>query len=73
MTDGKTLYEIPGLDMAGEDVRIQRRAYQIWEEEGRPQGRSLEHWTRAEQDLRAESEQKLRFAEGETSSLSESD
>jgi len=27
--------------------RIKRRAHQIWEEEGRPDGRHDEHWMRA--------------------------
>jgi hypothetical protein len=31
---------------------ICQRAYEIWEEEGRPDGRSQETWIRAEQDLR---------------------
>lgn len=30
---------------------ISRRAYELWEQEGRPEGRHLEHWLRAEQDL----------------------
>ena len=36
------------------DDRIQRvreRAYQIWENAGRPDGCSIEHWYAAEQDL----------------------
>jgi hypothetical protein len=31
--------------------RIRERAYWIWIEEGRPQGRSLEHWVRAEREI----------------------
>jgi hypothetical protein len=30
---------------------IRERAYAIWEEEGRPEGRDLDHWLRAEADL----------------------
>lgn len=30
---------------------IRRRAYAIWEDEGHPEGRSLEHWLRAEAEL----------------------
>jgi hypothetical protein len=30
---------------------ISKRALEIWEEEGRPEGRALEHWTRAEKEL----------------------
>jgi hypothetical protein len=34
------------MDPALED-QIRSRAYQIWEEEGRPTGRDVEHWIRA--------------------------
>ncbi len=27
---------------------IRRRAYEIWQAEGQPEGRALEHWCRAE-------------------------
>ena len=30
---------------------IAARAYAIWEEEGRPDGRNVEHWQRAEREL----------------------
>jgi hypothetical protein len=30
---------------------IQERSYFIWESEGRPHGRHLEHWMRAETEL----------------------
>ena len=29
------------------DKRIQQRAYEIWESEGRPEGRQHEHWQQA--------------------------
>lgn len=29
------------------DHRVRERAYQIWEEEGRPQGRDAHHWQQA--------------------------
>lgn len=32
--------------------KISLRAFQIWEAEGRPEGRDLEHWLRAEIELR---------------------
>lgn len=32
---------------AGTTGTIAQRAYCIWEQEGRPEGRSLEHWRRA--------------------------
>jgi len=34
--------------------KIRLRAYQIWEEEGRPAGRHLTHWHRAERELAAD-------------------
>ena len=37
-----------------EDVRqeqVRERAYQIWEREGRQDGRAEEHWWQAEQEL----------------------
>jgi hypothetical protein len=34
---------------------ISRRAYEIWEQEGRPEGRDLQHWLQAEQELSAKS------------------
>lgn len=33
---------------------IARRAYEIWEQEGRPENRDLHHWLRAEQELVAQ-------------------
>ena len=33
---------------------IRHRAYLIWEQEGRPDGRDTEFWLRAEKELRAE-------------------
>ena len=34
--------------------RIRERSYQIWEHEGRPEGRHLDHWLQAEHELIAE-------------------
>jgi hypothetical protein len=34
--------------------RIRARAYQIWEQEGRPNGRDQEHWQEAERQLAVE-------------------
>jgi hypothetical protein len=33
-------------------ARIRQRAYEIWEDEGRPQGRERIHWLRAEAEFR---------------------
>jgi len=38
--------------VAEEDIRI--RSYQLWEAAGRPDGRDIEFWLRAEVDLEAE-------------------
>lgn len=34
--------------------RIRRRAYEIWEREGRPHGREIDHWLRAAQEIAGE-------------------
>ncbi|MTD98866.1 DUF2934 domain-containing protein [Paracoccus sp. YIM 132242] len=34
--------------------RIRQRAHEIWESEGRPEGRDADHWTRAEEELRSQ-------------------
>jgi Protein of unknown function (DUF2934) len=31
--------------------RISRRAYELWEQEGRPEGRSEEFWARAQAEI----------------------
>ena len=36
--------------------RIRRRAYELWQQEGRPDGRDNDHRHRAEAQLRAETE-----------------
>lgn len=33
------------------EAEIAKRAYAIWELEGRPKGRDIEHWLRAEAEL----------------------
>ncbi len=35
--------------------RIRQRAHEIWESEGRPEGRDAHHWSQAEQELRGQS------------------
>jgi hypothetical protein len=37
----------------GAEEKIQIRAYAIWEDEGRPEGRHLEHWRQAVQEIGA--------------------
>ncbi|MDE2183258.1 MAG: DUF2934 domain-containing protein [Alphaproteobacteria bacterium] len=52
-----------------EEIRI--RSYLIWEREGRPEGKSEEHWLRAKAELDAEFEAKWRAAslEGESTTF----
>jgi hypothetical protein len=35
----------------GQDDRIRERAYLIWVDEGRPNGREVDHWLRAKWEL----------------------
>lgn len=35
------------------DAHIAKRAYEIWEKEGRPHGRDREHWLKASEELSA--------------------
>ena len=35
------------------EQRIRERAYQIWEEAGRPEGKAVEHWLQAEAEIAA--------------------
>ena len=35
------------------DQQIRERAYQIWEEEGRPEAREQFHWDRAAREMQA--------------------
>jgi hypothetical protein len=35
---------------------IARRAYEIWESEGRPEGQAMEHWFRAVSELKGQSD-----------------
>ena len=40
--------------------QIADRSYYIWEKEGRPDGKALDHWLRARQELEAETAVKPR-------------
>jgi hypothetical protein len=75
MTDDKKHdYDIPGLEEVekGEDTRIRQRAYEIWLEEGQPQGRAVEHWLQAKREFEERGED-VKLAEAEITSLGESD
>ena len=46
-----------GSSSAGDRYeRIRQRAYELWEHEGRPQGRDREHWEQAEREVDAGAE-----------------
>ena len=61
----------------GEDMerRVRERAYAIWVEEGRPEGRALGHWLRARWELEQsrDREAEVKRLEADFSSLSERD
>jgi hypothetical protein len=38
-----------------DEHHIRQRAYEIWEQEGRPDGRHDEHWAQARQEIEADS------------------
>ncbi len=40
-----------GRPMDDLERRIQQRAYELWENEGRPQGREQDHWQQAEREI----------------------
>jgi hypothetical protein len=48
----KTAPAVPALEITSD--QIARRAYFIWEQQGRPAGKEREHWILAEQQLKAE-------------------
>lgn len=50
------------------DKRIQERAYEIWESEGQPQGRSEQHWAQARAEFADAAEAQGGAAQQETES-----
>ena len=40
-----------GDGQSAKEQFIRERAYLIWDEEGRPEGRHLDHWLRAEAEI----------------------
>jgi hypothetical protein len=48
----KAVPSVPALEITSD--QIARRAYFIWEQQGRPAGKEREHWMLAEQQLKAE-------------------
>jgi hypothetical protein len=53
--------------MNDRDERIRQRAYQIWEEEGRPEGQETRHWEEASREFSSEEETRDSFVETEGS------
>ena len=39
------------MDIAQQDLWVRERAYWLWEEEGRPDGRELDPWYRASHEI----------------------
>jgi hypothetical protein len=59
-------YDALAAALQKEDA-IRRRAYEIWEEQGRPHGLHAQHWVMAEQELGAQGQrvhQEIRAAAG---------
>jgi hypothetical protein len=50
-TEPAVVAAISSADPAAREQAIRERAYAIWEEEGRPQGRDVDHWLRAETEI----------------------
>ncbi|WP_411033763.1 DUF2934 domain-containing protein [Shinella sp. BYT-45] len=50
--------------MDDHDERIRKKAHEIWEEEGRPEGREYSHWLRARADVREEEGEAARAGSG---------
>jgi Protein of unknown function (DUF2934) len=51
-TEPKVAAAISSRDgQSAKEQAIRERAYAIWEEEGRPEGRHLDHWLRAEAEV----------------------
>ena len=46
-----------------DEHHIRQRAYEIWEQEGRPDGRQDEHWAQACQEIEADSHDQSPAAE----------
>ncbi|MBY5350874.1 DUF2934 domain-containing protein [Rhizobium leguminosarum] len=42
------------LSLAAREEEIRKRAYSLWEKEGRPEGKQRHHWTLAEHELDAQ-------------------
>jgi len=70
MSDVKDYDELPQNQEPDpdEEARVRERAYLIWEQEGRPEGRAMGHWLRAQREHRSSRREMIRKAD-ESSSL----
>jgi hypothetical protein len=51
--------------VALDEEAVRRTAFFLWEQDGRPEGRELEYWTRAEEQLRRQLVNDQALAEGD--------
>jgi hypothetical protein len=51
------LNEVEAIMSENAETRIRLRAYAIWEREGRPDGRHIEHWFLAQREIEQETAQ----------------
>ena len=49
--------------MNDEEERIRQRAFELWEEAGRPEGKEYTHWIRARKEIAEEREREARSAD----------
>jgi len=49
--------------MDDQSERIRKRAHEIWQEEGSPEGREYSHWLRARAEIQAEEIERPRKAD----------
>ena len=52
------------------EQRIRERAFQIWIDEGQPEGKDKEHWTRATEEVEGDGEKSVDSAQGVQTLLS---
>ncbi|WP_108003282.1 DUF2934 domain-containing protein [Mycoplana dimorpha] len=50
---------MPSRNGTDRDEEIRRRAYGLWESQGRPEGSQERHWQQAEHELEAEERAKV--------------
>ena len=53
------------------EQRVRERAYQLWEEAGKPEGEEFDHWSRATEAIAVEDIQREPAAGGSTDPLTD--